>query len=208
SSPGASPMALRTLGYLFYRASSARFSPLAPHRVFPHPSPSSCFPAWPFFLLSFANQHSDWLDDEKTKDRFLASLEMTVVSHAPLATSFRFFSQPKTASRTRPIVSCATVRAFFEPASKISSTCFGFFSYFTLRSRTGAIHLIRFSAMAALHSMQPIPAVVHPCRTHSSRPGSAAENSLCQSYTGHTSGFPGSVRLFRAGSVTITFVFA
>src|SRR5229473_8477656 len=184
TNPITSQGGLRTSGYLFCRASSARFFPLAPGRGFPRPSPSSCFPASPFLLLSFADQRSDWPDDEKTKERFLASFEVTLVSHAPLATSFLFLSQPKTASRTRCIVSCATTRAFFEPSSKIFSTPFGSFSHFTLRSRTGAIHLIKFSAMAALHSMQPIPAVVHPCRTHSSRPGSCAENSLCQSFTG------------------------
>src|SRR5712672_3388424 len=127
--------------------------------------------------------------------------------HPAAPTSLRLSFQWETDSLTRSIVPCATARAFFDPASRISNTCFGFFSCFSLRSRTGAIHLIKFSAIAALHSMHPIPAVVHPCRTHSSRPGSSAENSLCQSYTGHTSGFPGSVLLFRAGSVTITFVF-
>src|SRR5229473_6288874 len=43
--------------------------------------------------------------------------------------SFLFFSQPKTASRTRSIVPSATPPALFDPASKISNTPFGFFSY-------------------------------------------------------------------------------
>src|SRR3989442_8348560 len=98
--------------------------------------------------------------------------------------SFLFFSQPKTASRTRSIVPCATLRALFEPSSRISSTPFGFFSHFTLRSRIGAIHSIKWSAIFALHSMHPISAVRHPCAAHSSV--SFVENSLCQSYTGHT----------------------
>ena len=54
--------------------------------------------------------------------------------------------------------------------------------------------------------MQPIPAERQPSAAHSSVSG--VENSLCQSYTGQTSGFPGSLRLFLAGSVIITFVFA
>src|SRR5207302_1829707 len=66
--------------------------------------------------------------------------------HSPLAACFppppiscRLFSQPNTASRTRAIVPCATFRALFEPSSRSSNTCFGFFSYFTRRSRTGVI---------------------------------------------------------------------
>ena len=70
----------------------------------------------------------------------------------------------------------------------------------------GAIHLIKLSAIAALHSMQPMPAVRQPSADHFSVSG--GENSLCQSYTGHTFGFPGSLRRLRAGSVTITLVLA
>src|SRR5216683_3348519 len=66
--------------------------------------------------------------------------------------------------------------------------------------------LNRLSAIAALHSMQPMPAVRQPSADHFSVSG--GENSLCQSYTGHTSGFPGSLRRLRAGSVTMTLVLA
>src|SRR4029077_12507380 len=57
--------------------------------------------------------------------------------------SLRFFSQPKTAARTRLMVCCAMVRAFFDPASMISDTRAGCFSYWMRRSRTGAIHWIK-----------------------------------------------------------------
>src|ERR1700687_6074576 len=102
------------------------------------------------------------------------------------------------------MVFTAATRARLEPASISSSTRFGFFSYSTRRSRIGAIHLIKLSAMAALHSMQPMPAVRQPSADHFSVSG--GENSLCQSYTGHTSGFPGSLRRFLAGSVIIVRV--
>src|SRR5260370_1091672 len=170
----------------------------------------SCF--LPFFcrgvsLDRFFSLSSLWpLRSQRPLCKFRISFFYAFAADPPI--SFLFLLHPNTASLTRSMVPCATARALFEPASKISRTPLGSFSHFTRRSRTGAIHLIKFSAIAALHSMQPIPAVVHPWRTHSSRPGSSAENSLCQSYTGHTSGFPGSVRLLRAGSVTITFVFA
>src|SRR6266702_6079308 len=68
------------------------------------------------------------------------------------------------------------------------------------------IHSIKWSAIFALHSMHPISAVRQPCAAHSSV--SLVENSLCPSYTGQTSVFPGSLLLFLAGSVTITLVFA
>src|SRR3984893_4991926 len=105
-------------------------------------------------------------------------------SYAPAAVpppeiSLRFFSQPKTASRTRVIVFTASTQARFEPESISSSTRFVFFSYSTRRSRIGAIHLIKLSAIAALHSMQPIPAVRQPSADHFSTSG--GENSLCQS---------------------------
>src|SRR6202047_2445464 len=109
----------------------------------------------------------------------------------PPEISLRFLSQPKTASRTRVNVCCAMRRAFCEPWSITSSTRFWFFSYSARHSRTGVIHLIKLSAIAALHSMQPMPAVRQPSADHFNVSG--GENSLCQSYTGHTSGFPGSL---------------
>src|SRR5215469_6756128 len=118
--------------------------------------------------------------------------------------------QWKTDSRTRFIVCFADSRAFVEPRSRTSSTRLGCCSWSSRRARMGSIHLMRFSAMAALHSMQPMPALVQPLRTHSRRPGSrtGVEKSLCQSYTGQTSGLPGSVRRLRAGSVTMALVLA
>src|SRR6516162_1573078 len=86
-------------------------------------------------------------------------------------------------SRTRHMVCLANSRALAEPASRISSTRLGCCSQSRRRARMGSIHLIRLSAMAALHSMQPMPAVVQPLRTQSRRPGSRSgvEKSLCQS---------------------------
>ena len=56
-----------------------------------------------------------------------------------------------------------------------------------------------------LHSMQPIPADRQPSFTLAIV--SLSLKILCKSPTGHTSGFPGSDRRTRAGSVTIVFSF-
>src|SRR5216683_6260941 len=113
--------------------------------------------------------------------------------------SARLSLQLNTASRTRAIVFCATSRAFAEPSSIICRTLPGCAAYSSRRARTGSIHLIRLSAIAILHSMQPIPALRQPSADHTSVSG--GENNLCQSYTGQMSGLPGSVRRLRAGSV-------
>src|SRR5216683_4814807 len=115
------------------------------------------------------------------------------------ATSARFSFQLNTASRTRAIVFCATSRAFTEPSSRIRKTLSGCAAYSSRRARTGSIHLIRLSAIAILHSMQPIPALRHPAADQDNVSG--GENNLCQSCTGQISGLPGSVRRLRAGSV-------
>jgi len=113
--------------------------------------------------------------------------------------SARLFCHPKTASRTRDIVFWATSRAFSEPSSIMRRTWSGWAANSSRRARIGSIHLIRLSAIAVLHSMQPIAAVRQPSADHASVSG--GENSLCQSYTGQMSGLPGSVRRLRAGSV-------
>src|SRR6185312_6819712 len=69
----------------------------------------------------------------------------------------------------------------------------------------GLSTVTRASAAQLLHSMQPIPALRHPAYTFCSV--SPELKILCTSPTGQTSGFPGSVRRTRAGSVTIVFSF-
>src|SRR5882762_779306 len=88
------------------------------------------------------------------------------------------------ASRTRDIVFCATSRAFVDRLSIMRKTLSGCAANSSRRARIGSIHLIRLSAIAVLHSMQPIPAVRQPSADHFSVSG--GENSLCQSYTGQT----------------------
>ena len=56
-----------------------------------------------------------------------------------------------------------------------------------------------------LHSMHPIPADRQPSFTLAIV--ALSLKILCRSPTGHTSGFPGSDRRTRAGSVTIVFNF-
>src|SRR5260370_22389664 len=75
-------------------------------------------------------------------------------------TSFLFLLHPNTPSLTRSMVPFPTARALFDPGSKIYRTPLGSFSHFTRHTCTSTIHMIKFSAIAALHSMQPIPAVV------------------------------------------------
>src|SRR5258708_36697794 len=93
--------------------------------------------------------------------------------------SARLCRQPNIASRTRDIVFWATSRALSEPSSIIRKTLSGCATNSSRRARIGSIHLIRLSAIAVLHSMQPIPAVRQPSADHFNVSG--GENSLCQS---------------------------
>src|SRR5690554_7255797 len=56
-----------------------------------------------------------------------------------------------------------------------------------------------------LHSMQPIPADLHPVCTQSLRVSS--EYTSCNCHTGHFAGSPGSVRRILAGSVGMVLIF-
>src|SRR5712691_2180492 len=125
--------------------------------------------------------------------------------YAPLDPAPSYSSDMPIASRTSLMVADATRRARFAPASRISQARYGFSSYFFRRSCMGLRICTNASAAQPLHSMQPMPADLHPTSTLAIVARSL--RILCKSPTGHTSGLPGSVRRTRAGSVTIVFSF-
>src|SRR5262249_60938169 len=99
----------------------------------------------------------------------------------------------------------ATRLARAEAASRISQASVGLSSYFFRRSCIGLRILTKASAAQLLHSMQPIAADRQPSFTFAMVDWWL--KILCRSPTGQTSGFPGSERRTRAGSVTIVFNF-
>src|ERR1700728_1284224 len=109
------------------------------------------------------------------------------------------------AARTSSIVSPAALRAFCVPASRISHASRGFSSNFLRRSCIGFSSLTSASAAHPLHSMHPISAERQPLFTFAIV--SLSLKILWRSPTGQRSGFPGSDRRTRAGSVTIVFNF-
>src|SRR5438093_447228 len=106
-----------------------------------------------------------------------------------------------TAARTSSIVACATLRARRDPSCRISTIRAGFSAKTCRRSRTAASGGSMCLSSTSLQSRHPIPAVRHPV-AHASR-SAAGVKILCRSNTGQMSGLPGSVRRWRAGSVTI-----
>jgi hypothetical protein len=108
-----------------------------------------------FFLRSLPRARAaQWRDPGNTQSTTPGSISQTAqiparptskgyAPHPPPKISPRFVPHPKTASRTRVIVACACTRAVFDPASIISSTLAGCFSYSNRRSRIGAIHSIK-----------------------------------------------------------------
>src|SRR5208283_4430167 len=95
------------------------------------------------------------------------------------ASCWRLDCQPRMDSRTRVIVRFADSAAFWEPLSRISRTPLGLLSHSRRLSRMGAIQLITLSPMAALDSMQAVPAERQPLAAQVSVSG--GEKSLCQS---------------------------
>src|SRR2546427_2869425 len=106
-----------------------------------------------------------------------------------------------TAARTSSIVACATARARLPPSCKTSTITSGRSANFWRRSRMPSSLGTRWRSRTSLQSRHPIPAVRHPV-AHASR-SAAGVKILCRSNTGQMSGLPGSVRRWRAGSVTI-----
>ena len=103
--------------------------------------------------------------------------------HTPAAPSLVPVQKPLSRTRTHRLFCATLARLGREPSSIIAGPFWsGCAAYSSRRARIGSIHLIRLSAIAVLHSMQPIPAVRQPSAAHLSVSG--GENNLCQSYTG------------------------
>src|SRR5687768_1542415 len=106
-----------------------------------------------------------------------------------------------TALRTSVIVCSATLRARREPSWRMSLMVSGFSTKAWRRVRIFSSGGIMCFNSTSLQSRHPMPAVRQPDATYSLSAGGV--KILCRSNTGQISGLPGSVRRFRAGSVTI-----
>src|SRR2546425_2993324 len=101
--------------------------------------------------------------------------------------------------RTSAIVCRANARALAAPARRTSRTRRGSARRAAARSRMGVRAAIILSASTRLQSRHPHPAVRHLCATSACTAG--AENPWWIVKTLQMSGLPGSLRVFRAGSV-------
>src|SRR5574343_1389635 len=143
-------------------------------------------------------------DEAHHEQRLAAETDAHPDQIFPGITEHQWYSSPM-ASRTSRIVSRASSRAFSQPSAMMFLTSVGSSRYIWARSRIGTCSFRMPSMTGCLHSMQPIPAVLQPCCTHSLQ--SSLEYTWCNCHTGQRAGSPGSVRRTRCVSVGMLLTF-
>src|SRR5574343_38734 len=107
------------------------------------------------------------LDDKAHhKERLAAEADADPEQGLPIHAEHQWYSSP-IASRTSRMVSRASSRAFSQPSAMMFLTSVGSSRYIWARSRIGICSLRMPSMTGCLHSMQPMPAVLHPWLAHS-----------------------------------------